>query len=107
MRPSSLSDAINCRSSRSRDIPQRSYAYRRNLQRMGQTGAESSAAFGAGSRQLREPAERVREPHVLDRLAIDLKEARRAHEVREALRPRDRDVQPVPREQEVEPVGDV
>lgn len=33
-------------------------------------------------------AERVREPHVLDRLAVDVEEHRRAHEVGEALRPR-------------------
>ena len=41
-------------------------------------------------------------PHLLDRPAADLEQSRRAHQVRQALRARDRHVQPVPREQELD-----
>ena len=58
-------------------------------------------------RHLDEPAQRVREPHLRDRAAVHLEQARRAHEIGEAPRARDRDVQPVAREQELEAARDV
>ncbi len=64
--------------------------------------------LGPVAGQLHESTERVRQPHLLDRSAVDLEQPRRAHQVRQALRPRDRHVQPVAREQELEPArGDV
>ena len=55
--------------------------------------ASQDDSFG----ELDEAAERVREAHVVDRLAVDVEERRRADEVRKALRARDSDVQSIPR----------
>jgi hypothetical protein len=66
------------------------------------TGALSRLA-----RNLDEPAERVHEPHLVDRVAADVDQARAADQVREALRARDRDVQAVAREQGLEAARDL
>src|SRR5712691_886777 len=54
----------------------------------------------AALRVLDKPAERVHELHFLDRLAAGLQEPWRAHEDREALRPRDRHIETIAREEE-------
>ena len=57
--------------------------------------------------ELDEPAERVRQPHLRDRAAVDVEQPRARHQVGEALRAGDGDVQSVAREQELEPARDV
>ena len=64
---------------------------RRSMARRGSTDRIPLNPLG----ELDEPTKRIRQPHMRDRAAVDLQQPRRADEIREALRPRDRDVQPV------------
>jgi hypothetical protein len=57
--------------------------------------------------QLDERAQRVSQPHLLHRPAIRVQQPRARHQVRQALRSRDRHIEPVAREQEVQPARDV
>src|SRR5690242_10143091 len=54
-----------------------------------------------------EEAKRICQLQVLDRTAVDFEEPRRADDVRNALRPGNRDVKTIPRHQEVESARDV
>ena len=62
-------------------------------------------AWGVG--EFDEAAERVCEPHVFDRLAVDFEQLRRADEVGEALGARDGDVEAVAGEEKAQSARDV